>query len=138
MVQINFVGVLNGARIGHAYLKRASGCLLNTASASAIYGSAGLATYSATKFGVRALTEALDGEWHADGIRVRSIVPGFIDTPLLSHMDQDQRSWLIGKHPIGRLGRSEEISGLVLFLLSDHASFITGSYHLVDGGYTAP
>ena len=45
---------------------------------------------------------------------------------------------LIGKHPIGWLGRSEEISGLVLFLLSDHASFITGSYHLVDGGYTAP
>lgn len=58
-------------------------CLLNTASASAIYGSAGLAPYSATKFGVRALTEALDGEWAADGIKVRAIVPGFIDTPLL-------------------------------------------------------
>ena len=84
VVAINLMGVLNGARIGHAYLKRASGCLLNTASASAIYGSAGLAPYSATKFGVRALTEALDGEWHADGIRVRAIVPGFIDTPLLS------------------------------------------------------
>ena len=84
VVAINLVGVLNGARIGHAYLKRAPGsCLLNTASASAIYGSAGLAPYSATKFGVRALTEALDGEWHGDGIRVRSIVPGFIDTPLL-------------------------------------------------------
>jgi NAD(P)-dependent dehydrogenase (short-subunit alcohol dehydrogenase family) len=83
VVGINFVGVLNGARIGHAYLKRAGGCLLNTASASAIYGSAGLATYSATKFAVRALTEALDGEWHRDGIRVRAIVPGFIDTPLL-------------------------------------------------------
>lgn len=84
VVQVNFVGVLNGARIGHAYLKRTPGsCLLNTASASAIYGSAGLAAYSATKFGVRALTEALDGEWHADGIRVRDIVPGFIDTPLL-------------------------------------------------------
>lgn len=83
VVGINFVGVLNGARIGHAYLKRAGGCLLNTASASAIYGSAGLATYSATKFAVRALTEALDGEWHGDGIRVRAIVPGFIDTPLL-------------------------------------------------------
>ena len=85
-VAINFGGVLNGARIGHAYLKRAGGCLLNTASASAIYGSAGLATYSATKFAVRALTEALDGEWHGDGIRVRAIVPGFIDTPLLDGM----------------------------------------------------
>ena len=84
VVAINFGGVLNGARIGHAYLKRTPGsCLLNTASASAIYGSAGLATYSATKFAVRALTEALDGEWHRDGIKVRALIPGFIDTPLL-------------------------------------------------------
>ena len=84
VVAVNFVGVLNGARIGYAYLKRTPGaCLLNTASASAIYGSAGLATYSATKFAVRALTEALDGEWAADGIKVRAIVPAFIETPLL-------------------------------------------------------
>lgn len=85
VVAINLMGVLNGARIGHAYLATTPGsCLLNTASASAIYGSAGLAPYSATKFGVRALTEALDGEWAADGIKVRSIVPSFIDTPLLN------------------------------------------------------
>ncbi len=84
VIAINLVGALNGARIGHAYLKRTPGsCLLNTASASAIYGSSGLAPYSATKFGVRAITEALDGEWAADGIKVRSIVPSFIDTPLL-------------------------------------------------------
>jgi NAD(P)-dependent dehydrogenase (short-subunit alcohol dehydrogenase family) len=84
VVAINFMGVLNGARIGHAYLKTTPGsCLLNTASASAIYGSAGLAPYSATKFAVRALTEALDGEWAADGIKVRDIVPAFIETPLL-------------------------------------------------------
>ncbi len=84
-IAVNLGGVVNGARIGHAYLKRTPGsCLLNTASASAIYGSAGLAIYSATKFAVRALTEALDGEWHADGIKVRALVPGFIDTPLLN------------------------------------------------------
>jgi NAD(P)-dependent dehydrogenase (short-subunit alcohol dehydrogenase family) len=83
-VAINFVGVLNGARIGHAYLaKTRDSCLLNTASASAIYGSSGLATYSATKFAVRGLTEALDGEWYGDGIKVRDIIPGFIETPLL-------------------------------------------------------
>jgi NADP-dependent 3-hydroxy acid dehydrogenase YdfG len=84
LVAINFGGVLNGARIGYAYLADTPGsCLLNTASASAIYGSAGLATYSATKFAVRALTEALDGEWTAAGIRVRAIIPSFIETPLL-------------------------------------------------------
>lgn len=83
-VAVNLMGVINGARIGHLYLHRTPGsCLLNTASASAIYGSAGLAVYSATKFAVRALTEALDAEWHADGIKVRALVPGFIDTPLL-------------------------------------------------------
>ena len=86
-VAINLMGVINGARIGHAYLAKTPGsCLLNTASASAIYGSSGLATYSATKFGVRALTEALDGEWHDAGIKVRDIIPGFIETPLLNRV----------------------------------------------------
>lgn len=84
VVGINLGGVLNGAKIGHAYLAKTPGsCLLNTASASAIYGSSGLVVYSATKFGVRALTEGLDGEWYGDGIKVRDLVPGFIDTPLL-------------------------------------------------------
>lgn len=80
---VNLTGVVYGAHAGHKYLKHASGCLLNTASAAGIYGTAGAAVYSATKFGVRGLTEALDGEWAADGIRVRSLMPGFIDTPLL-------------------------------------------------------
>ena len=84
VVAINLGGVLNGAKIGYPYLAKTPGsCLLNTASASAIYGSAGLVVYSATKFGVRALTEGLDGEWHAAGIKVRDLLPGFIDTPLL-------------------------------------------------------
>jgi NAD(P)-dependent dehydrogenase (short-subunit alcohol dehydrogenase family) len=84
-VAINLTGVLNGARIGYAYLARAPGsCLLNTASASAIYGSSGLVPYSMTKFGVRALTEALDGEWYGAGIKVRDLVPSFIETPLLN------------------------------------------------------
>jgi short-subunit dehydrogenase len=84
-VSINLMGVLNGARIGHAYLAKTPGsCLLNTASASAIYGSSGLVPYSATKFGVRAISEGLDGEWAGDGIKVRDLVPSFIETPLLN------------------------------------------------------
>jgi NAD(P)-dependent dehydrogenase (short-subunit alcohol dehydrogenase family) len=84
LIAINFTGVVNGARIGHAYLARTPGSvLLNTSSASGIYGSSGLATYSATKFAVRGLSEALDGEWHRDGIRVRCLLPSFIETPLL-------------------------------------------------------
>lgn len=89
VIDVNFRGVAYGARLAHAALKataqaEAGGAvLLNTASASAIYGSAGLAAYSATKFAVRGLTEALDAEWAADGIKVCDLLPGFIDTPLL-------------------------------------------------------
>jgi NAD(P)-dependent dehydrogenase (short-subunit alcohol dehydrogenase family) len=82
-VAINLIGVLNGARIGFAYLARGNGCLLNTASASGIYGTSGLATYSATKCAICGLTEALDGEWAKSNVRVRDIVPGFVETPLL-------------------------------------------------------
>lgn len=85
LMAINLTGVVNGAHIGHPYLKATpgGGCLLNTASAAGIYGAGGAAVYSATKFAVRGLTEALDGEWAKDRIRVRSIMPSFIDTPLL-------------------------------------------------------
>ena len=85
LIDVNFRGVVNGAHAGYALLKATPGsCLLNTASAAALYGAAGLAVYSATKFAVRGLTEALDIEWSGDDIRVRDLMPGFIDTPLLT------------------------------------------------------
>lgn len=86
LIDVNFRGVVYGAQAAYPHLKAAGpgSCLLNTASAAALYGSGGLAVYSATKFAVRAMTEALDTEWLADGIRVRSIMPSFIDTPLLA------------------------------------------------------
>lgn len=85
LIDVNFRGVAYGAQAAYPYLKAAApgSCLLNTASAAALYGTGGLAVYSATKFAVRALTEALDGEWTDDRIKVRSIMPSFIDTPLL-------------------------------------------------------
>ncbi|MBN8502155.1 MAG: SDR family oxidoreductase [Sphingomonadales bacterium] len=84
-LDINLKGVLFGAQAAHPWLK-ASGpgsCLLNTASAAGIYGTPGASVYSATKFGVRAITESLDAEWAADGIKVCDLMPGFIDTPLI-------------------------------------------------------
>lgn len=85
LIDVNFRGVVHGAQAAYPYLKASApgSCLLNTASAAALYGAGGLALYSATKFAVRGLTEALDGEWAEDGIAVRSIMPSFIDTPLL-------------------------------------------------------
>lgn len=86
-LDINLKGVLFGAQAAYPWLKKTApgSCLLNTASAAGIYGTPGASVYSATKFGVRAITESLDGEWAADGIAVRSLMPGFIDTPLLDH-----------------------------------------------------
>lgn len=85
LIAVNFNGVVNGAMVGRPFLAKTPGSvMLNTASASAIYGTSGLAVYSATKFAVRGLTEALEAEWVADGIKVRALIPGFIDTPLLN------------------------------------------------------
>ncbi len=86
-LDINLKGVIWGAQAAYPHLKKTApgSCLLNTASAAGIYGNGGTSIYSATKFGVRAITESLDGEWAADGIRVCSLMPSFIDTPLLDH-----------------------------------------------------
>jgi NADP-dependent 3-hydroxy acid dehydrogenase YdfG len=85
LLDVNLRGVIYGAMAGYPHLKATPGsCLLNTCSAAALYGSPGLAVYSATKFGVRALTEALEIEWAADRIKVCDLMPGFVDTPLLA------------------------------------------------------
>jgi NAD(P)-dependent dehydrogenase (short-subunit alcohol dehydrogenase family) len=84
LIDVNFKGVVYGAEAALPWLRNTQGsCLLNTASAAALYGAPGLATYAATKFAVRGLTESLDLEWEPMGIRVRSLMPGFINTPLL-------------------------------------------------------
>ncbi|WP_348631906.1 SDR family oxidoreductase [Pontixanthobacter sp. CEM42] len=86
-LDINLKGVFFGAQAALAHLKKTApdSCLLNTASAAGIYGTGGASVYSATKFGVRAITESLDAEWDEFGIKVRSLMPSFIDTPLLEH-----------------------------------------------------
>ncbi len=84
-LDINLKGALFGAQAAYPYLKASApgSCLLSTASAAGIYGTPGASVYSATKFGVRAMTESLDAEWSADNIKVCDLMPSFIDTPLL-------------------------------------------------------
>jgi NAD(P)-dependent dehydrogenase (short-subunit alcohol dehydrogenase family) len=87
MIAINLTGVISGIRAAFPYLQATpASCVLNTSSAAGIYGTAGLSVYSATKFAVRALTEAHDGEWRAMGIKSRSLMPGFIDTNIISNV----------------------------------------------------
>lgn len=84
LVDVNIKGVINGAEAGFRYLRDTPGsCLLNTCSAAGMAAGAGMAVYAVTKFGVRALTEALEIEWARHGIRVASLMPSFIDTPIL-------------------------------------------------------
>jgi NAD(P)-dependent dehydrogenase (short-subunit alcohol dehydrogenase family) len=83
------------------------------------------------------LTKTAALEYSKDGVRVNAIGPGYIDTPLLNALDREMYDGLVNLHPIGRLGKAEEVAELAVFLASDKASFVTGSYHLVDGGYTA-
>ena len=101
-LDINLKGVLFGAQAAYPWLKASApdSCLLNTASAAGIYGTPGASVYTATKFGVRGITESLDGEWAPDGINVRSLCPSFIDTPLLEHNPNAQSNEAIRQRVI--------------------------------------
>lgn len=93
-LDINLRGAIYGAQAAYPWLKASApdSCLLNTASAAALYGMSGQSIYGATKAGLRSLTETLDAEWGGDGIRVRSLMPSFIDTPLLQHPPNASRN----------------------------------------------
>lgn len=138
VIAVNLSGVFYGLKYQiPALAKSGGGSIVNIASILGSVAARNVAGYVAAKHGVVGLTKTAAIEYAADGIRVNAIGPGYIDTPLLSMLDNETYDGLVGLHPIGRLGRPEEIAELAAFLASDRASFITGSYHLADGGYTA-
>lgn len=121
-----------------AMLHAGGGAIVNMASILGSVGFANSSAYVTSKHGMVGLMKAAAIEYASRGVRINSVGPGFIDTPLLSkNLDAATLGAIAGMHPMGRLGRSEEVAALTCFLLSDEASFITGSYHLVDGGYVA-
>ena len=95
------------------------------------------AAYVAAKHGVVGVSQNAAVEYAKQGIRVNVIGPAFINTPLLSVLDEQTKQALVNIHPIGRLGESREVAELVVWLSSDKASFVTGSYYAIDGGYLA-
>ena len=102
-------------------------------------GFANASAYVAAKHGVIGLTKNAAIEYAVRGIRVNSIGPAFIRTPLIAALEENPEvlDGLISLHPIGRLGNPEEVAELVIWLSSNRASFVTGAYYLVDGGYLA-
>ena len=139
VIDINLNGVFYGLRAEiPAMLRAGGGSVVNMASILGSVGFANAVAYTSAKHALLGMTKVAAMEYAAKGLRINAVGPGFIDTPLLSkNLDANTLKYIAGLHPIQRLGRAEEVSALVCFLLSDRASFITGSYHLVDGGYVA-
>ncbi len=140
VIAINLSGVLYGMRYQIPAILAAGaseGAIVNMASIHGAVAAPGNAAYTAAKHAVVGLTKNAAAEYGAQGLRVNAIGPGYIDTPLLAAAPKEVINGLEAKHPLGRLGKADEIANVTTFLLSDKASFMTGSYVLVDGGYTA-
>ena len=122
-------------------LKQGGGVIINMASIFGLVGLANASAYIASKHGVVGLTKAAALEYSAKGIRVNAVCPGFIETPMLMERslkageNPEVYQQIVSVHPIGRLGKPEEIAETVLWLCSDGASFVTGHSMVADGGY---
>ncbi|MHA6252228.1 SDR family NAD(P)-dependent oxidoreductase [Oceanobacillus sp. CAU 1775] len=134
-VEVDLDGVFLVAQAAiREFLKAGSGNIVNTASMYGWVGSPGSAAYNAAKAGVVNLTRSLALEYAERNIRVNSLSPGFIETPILGETD---REFLTNATPMKRLGTPEDMAKAVLFMASDDSSFMTGNSLIVDGGYTA-
>ena len=143
IIEVNQIGVFLGMRTAiPAMLRNGAGAIVNTSSSNGIAGYGGTIAYTASKFAVRGMTKNAALEYGKAGIRVNSVHPGGIDTPMTrpddlgGFTDEDQAAaWAMT--PIPRVGQPEEVANLVLFLASDEASYCSGAEFIVDGGMLA-
>jgi 3-oxoacyl-[acyl-carrier protein] reductase len=135
VVNVNLHGVFNVTRRVAFYMaKKKSGSILNLSSVSGIYGLAGQTNYSATKAAIIGFSRALARELSPRGIRVNTIAPGFIRTPMVDKLPQQYIDEMKKKILLGRIGEVEDLIGLVQFLMSEKSSYITNQVFVVDGG----
>lgn len=139
MLDVNLTGVFFSNKHAIAQMKRqgSGGAVVNVASILGHVGRPGATAYNAAKGGVVNLTRSLGVACAKEQIRVNAVCPGYIETPLIAGASAEGLAQITSLHPIGRLGRPEEIAAAVTFLASEDASFMAGASLMVDGGYTA-
>jgi 3alpha(or 20beta)-hydroxysteroid dehydrogenase len=140
VVNVNQVGCFLGMQAAIPALRRAGGgAIVNISSIAGLRGVAGMAAYCASKFAIRGMTKVAALELGHAGIRVNSVHPGTIDTPMVSgpEFEAVDKAAYFAKQPIPRIGTSEEVASLVLYLISDESAFATGGEFVIDGGVTA-
>lgn len=138
VMAINARGVFLGMKYAiPAMLQSAGGSVINVSSTSGLVGFPGGAAYHAAKGAVRLLTKATAAEYAKQGVRVNSIHPGIIETPMTVNMAPERLQAIVDRTPIGRRGTPMEIAYGALFLASDESSFMTGAELVIDGGFTA-
>lgn len=137
VIDVNLSGVFYGLHYQiPALLKAGGGAIVNISSILGQVGFANAPAYVAAKHGVVGLTKNAALEYSAKNIRVNVVGPAFIKTPMVENaLTAEALASVVGLHPMGRMGRPEEVAEIVLWLCSDKASFVSGSYYAVDGGY---
>ncbi len=139
VIRVNLDGVMHGTKAALPHLIESDGCIINTASIYGLVGGKGAAAYSAAKGGVVNFTQQVAVDYAEEGVRVNSICPGFVETPMTESLLETEwfYTFLREETPMERPAQPEEIAPLAVFLASDGASYITGANIPVDGGWTA-